>query len=44
MPYGYVVSYGYLGLVGDDEYVLFPTEDEYYEFLREREDDRREQI
>lgn len=32
MPYGYAVSYGYFGLVGS-EYVLFPTENEYYEYL-----------
>ncbi len=43
MPYGYDVSSGYMGLVGNDEFVLFPTENEYYEFLYEREDEINEQ-
>lgn len=37
MPYGYNVSSGYMGLVGEDEYVLFPTENEYFEYLNESE-------
>lgn len=37
MPYGYVVPYGYMGLVGDGTYILFSTEAEYYEYLSESE-------
>ncbi len=37
MPYGYIVPYGYMGLVGDGKFILFSTENEYYEFLCERE-------
>lgn len=36
MPYGYSVNNGYFGLV-DGNYILFPTEGEYYEYLKERE-------
>ncbi len=36
MLYGYYVSSGYFGLV-DGNYILFATEDEYYEYLKERE-------
>lgn len=32
---GYVVSEGYMGLV-DGRYMLFSTEDEYYEYIKER--------
>lgn len=35
MPYGYYVNNGYFGLV-DGNYILFATEDEYYEYLKER--------
>lgn len=35
MSYGYYVSNGYFGLV-DGTYILFATEDEYYEYLKER--------
>lgn len=38
MPYGYLTANGYFGLV-DGEYMLFATEEEYYEYLREREND-----
>lgn len=33
--YGYPVSCGYRGLV-DGEWMLFPTEAEYYEYMSER--------
>lgn len=36
MPYGYCVSNGYFGMV-NGKYILFATEDEYYEYLKERE-------
>lgn len=36
MPYGFDVSCGYLGSVGGDVFILFPTENEYYEYLCER--------
>lgn len=36
MPYGYYVSNGYFGLV-DGNYILFSTDEEYYEYLKERE-------
>ena len=32
---GYVTSNGYMGLV-DGQYMLFSTEDEYYEYIKER--------
>ena len=35
MPYGYNVPNGYFGLV-DGDYILFTTEEEYYDFLTER--------
>lgn len=38
MPYGYGVSSGYYGLI-EGEYILFATEDEYYEFLKELEEE-----
>lgn len=38
MPYGYCVNNGYFGLV-DGNYILFATEDEYYDYLKERETD-----
>lgn len=38
MPYGYSVNNGYFGLV-DGSYILFPTEEEYYDFWKERETD-----
>lgn len=31
---GYYTSYGYMGLV-KDSWMLFATEDEYYEYLKE---------
>ncbi len=31
---GYLTDYGYMGLVGD-AWMLFATEDEYYEYLKE---------
>ena len=31
---GYVVPFGYMGLV-EGHYILFATEDEYYEYLEE---------
>lgn len=37
MPYGYIVPYGYMGLVGNSEFILFATENEYYEYLSESE-------
>lgn len=36
MPYGYIVNYGYFGLVNGG-YILFATEDEYHEYLKERD-------
>lgn len=38
MPYGYGVSSGYYGLIRG-EYILFATEGEYYEFLKESEEE-----
>lgn len=35
MEYGYLTSNGYFGMV-DGQFILFATEDEYYEFLQER--------
>ena len=35
MPYGYNAPNGYIGLV-DGDYILFATEEEYYDFLTER--------
>lgn len=35
MPYGYNALNGYFGLV-DGDYILFATEEEYYDFLTER--------
>lgn len=32
---GYVTSSGYMGYV-DGRYMLFSTEDEYYEYIKER--------
>ena len=34
--YGYSTSYGYKGLV-NGEWMLFPTEAEYHEYMRELE-------
>lgn len=31
---GYNIDFGYFGLVGND-YILFSTENEYYEYLTE---------
>ena len=38
MPEGYYTSYGFYGSV-DGEYMLFATEEEYFEYLRERNSD-----
>lgn len=35
-PKGFYVPFGYMGLV-EGHYILFATEDEYYEYLEERE-------
>lgn len=35
MGYGYLTNNGYFGMV-DGQFILFATEDEYYEFLQER--------
>ena len=35
MPYGYNAPNGYFRLV-DGDYILFATEEEYYDFLTER--------
>lgn len=35
MGYGYITNNGYFGMV-DGQFILFATEDEYYEFLQER--------
>lgn len=35
MPYGYVVSEGYMGRIGNRFY-LFPTESDYLEALKEQ--------
>ena len=34
MMKGYLTSEGFFGWV-EDRYILFPTEEEYYEFIRE---------
>lgn len=34
--YGYYISYGYKGLV-DGRWMLFATQDEYYEYMEEIE-------
>lgn len=34
--YGYYISYGYKGLV-DSRWMLFATQDEYYEYMEEIE-------
>ncbi len=41
MAYGYITTNGYYGMV-DGKYILFATEEEYFEFLEERnnEDDK----
>jgi len=36
-PYGYNVSYGYLGTLPDGTQMLFATEEEYKEYLKEVE-------
>lgn len=33
---GYMTGYGYMGLV-DERWILFATEDEYYEYILETE-------
>lgn len=32
---GYVVSIGYMGYVGNGKYMLFATEEEYKEYMKE---------
>lgn len=34
-PYGYYVWNGFLGRIGDNLYMLFPTYQEYIEYLEE---------
>lgn len=34
---GFYVPFGYMGLV-EGHYILFATEDEYYEYLEERDE------
>jgi len=36
--YGYPVPYGYKGLVSG-EWMLFPTEAEYYEYMKEADNE-----
>lgn len=36
-PKGYPTSYGYMGLIGE-HYMLFATEEEYLEYLKEGEE------
>lgn len=38
MAYGYLTNKGYYGMV-DGRYILFATEEEYLEFLKERENE-----
>lgn len=33
--YGYVVPYGYMGMVEEGRWMLFPTDMEYYEYMEE---------
>lgn len=40
MPYGYFTNVGYLGLV-DGRYILFATEEEYYEYLESCENNNK---
>lgn len=35
MPKGYLLPSGFYGYI-DGEYILFPTEDEYYDLVKER--------
>lgn len=37
---GYLTSYGYMGLVAG-QWILFATENEYYEYLNDKEDSRK---
>lgn len=36
--HGHILPEGYIGLVGN-RWILFPTEQEYYEFLKTAEDE-----
>ncbi len=38
-PYGYLIDSGYKGLVGN-RFILFPTEAEYLEYIREFNEDK----
>lgn len=38
---GCLTSQGYMGQVGES-YILFPTEEEYIEYIREREEETNE--
>ena len=35
MPYGYLVEQGFIGILPDGRKMLFPTQDEYIEYLSE---------
>lgn len=37
---GYYTQYGYMGWVGD-RYILFSTEEEYYEYVKECKNDKK---
>ena len=41
MLYGYHVSNGYKGRLEDGSFMLFPTEQEYVEYFKEVQNDRK---
>ena len=34
-PYGYLIGQGFIGFLPDGKKMLFPTQEEYYEFFSE---------
>lgn len=34
-PYGYLIGQGYIGFLPDDKKMLFPTQEEYFEYFSE---------
>ncbi len=39
LPYGYLVPYGYMGMLSDGQWQLFETEEAYLEYVRSTDED-----
>lgn len=43
-PKGFPIPNGYMGFVTEETLMLFPTEDEYLEYIKEKNENSREKM